>query len=106
MKKAGILTDQISLLSKVSVKSDYGSITETFEETKIVRASVSQWKGGRQSLPFQEANLYDAKVITRYGHGITEVMRVKYDDVIYQIDSVINDKKDRSTTLLISKIKE
>lgn len=106
MKRAGILTDQICLLTKVSTKSDFGSVSDSFVETKIVRASISQWKGGRQSIPFQEANLYDAKVVTRYGHGITESMRVKYDDVIYQIDSVINDKKDRSTTLLISKIKE
>jgi len=88
--KSGKLRHFISIETATTVDSSTGAPEDTWVAFATARAQIIPVNGREYFSASQERASVTHKIKMRYLPGITEEMRIKFDDRIFEIESIIN----------------
>ena len=102
--KAGILKEHIEIYEPVTVTTDFGNTTQTWQRFYTTRASVLHNGGTRLNQNDEIFYPNNKTFIVRHYVPVVEKMRIKFQGKMYQITSIIPNKwyndKEIYTTLV------
>lgn len=102
--KAGILKENIEIYEPVTVTTDFGNTTQTWQRFYTTRASVLHNGGTRLNQNDEIFYPNNKTFIVRHYVPVVEKMRIHYQGKMYQITSIIPNKyfndKEIYTTLV------
>ena len=88
--RAGKLRHKVTIQDYTESQNSYGEMTKTWSDYATVWASIEPVRG-REFWESQQINAeVTAKITIRHLYGINPKMRVKHDNRIFEIISVIN----------------
>ena len=106
MITASTLTYRVGIYKPVTVRDTFGAQATVFEYVRDVWADVKYKKGSR-ALEHGEAWLPNTiEITTRLHADLTDHVRLKWDDKVYQIDSLNRDRFQGSMTIVATRIDE
>lgn len=107
MLTAGSLKDRVTILSPMSERGKmFGEQTVVYVDVKTVWAKVD-YKRGSQIITAGEVWMSNEIGVTmRYNSIVTERCRIKWDDKIYQVDSLNRSRTDGSMVIMATRIDE
>lgn len=102
--KAGILKEHIEIYEPVTVTTDFGNTTQTWQRFYTTRASVLHNGGTRLNQNDEIFYPNNKTFIVRHYVPVVEKMRIHYQGKMYQITSIVPNKyyndKEIYTTLV------
>jgi SPP1 family predicted phage head-tail adaptor len=98
--RAGKLRQRVTIQSQTTARDDFGGETVTWSDVATVWASIEPLNGREYMAAQQLQTAVTTRIRVRYIDGVTAAMRVKADDVAYDIQSVIN-PNDRGAELTL-----
>ena len=102
--KAGILKENIEIYEPVTVTTDFGNTTQTWQRFYTTRAAVMHNGGTRLNQNDEIFYPNNKTFIVRHYVPVVEKMRIKFQGKMYQITSIIPNKyyndKEIYTTLV------
>lgn len=104
MLTAGSLKDKVIILAPVADRDIYGSQITVYIDIKTVWANVVYRKGAQVLTAGEVWMSNEVGVTMRYNNIVNERCRLKWDDKIFQINSLNRSKSDGSMVIIASKI--
>ena len=104
--KSGLLREQIEIFKPVVVKTEYGSSKIQYESYKTTRCHVINNSGSKQDANYEIFYSNSKTFIIRHYVDIKENMRIKYEGVMYQIDSITPNKYFNNKEIIATKVNE
>lgn len=103
---AGKLNEVITVVKSVNSKDSYGATTISWEDSYTTKASVVQNNGSRVVVNNEIFNSYTVEFVIRYYHLISEKDRIKWNNNLYQIESIIKDRRKNNKTIITTLVNE
>lgn len=104
--KAGQLRDSITILKREITKKPHGGEEYSWKDFITVRATVQFASGKVEETNMEYAHNQVNKVTIYYRPAIKREMRVRYNDELYQINSINTDQSHNMMILTIELINE
>lgn len=104
--KAGLLKEQIQIFKPVVVKTEYGSSKIQYEAYKTTRCHVINNSGNKQDSNNEIFYSNSKTFIIRHYIDIKENMRIKYEGVMYAIESITPNKYYNNKEIFANKVNE
>jgi SPP1 family predicted phage head-tail adaptor len=102
---AGKLNKRITIQEYGSTQNEYGEQVKTWSTTKTVWASVEPLQGREWFNAKQMQSEIEIRMRLRYTTDITPKMRIQYNALNYNIESVINvGEENRELELMCSRV--
>lgn len=103
--RSGLLRKRITLQRSTSTQNSLGEDVVTWANLGSRWASVEPLAGREFENAQQNVSRIETRFITRYTTGITSKNRIVFDNVNYEIESIINvDQRSRELEILCSRI--
>ena len=91
--RAGLLDKRITIQQKTVTQDSAGIIAETWATFAVVWASVEPLTGRERFMAQQIFTDMDIRIRIRYLSGVTPMMRVSFNNKLYNIHAVINPRE-------------
>lgn len=103
--RSGLLRKRITLQRSTSTQDGFGQDVITWGDVGSRWASVEPLAGREFEDGQQNISRVETRFVTRYTTGITSKNRIVFDNVNYEIESIINvDQRNREMEILCSRI--
>lgn len=103
--RAGLLRKRITLQRSTSTQDTFGADVVTWADVGGRWASVEPLAGREFEDGQQNISRIETRFVTRYTTGITSKNRIVFNNVNYDIESIINvDQRDREMEILCSRV--
>lgn len=96
----GRLRYRIDIEDFIIITDQDGFITEEFIPIATVWADITSVSGKEYLQSAQTISEVTSKIYIRYFKELKTTMRIKYDDRIFNIQSILQDKKQGITTIM------
>lgn len=103
---AGKLNELITIVRSVDVKDSYGATSKVWNVLAITKASVSQNTGTRNVVNNEIFTAYTVEFGIRYYIEVSEFDRIKWNNKLYQVESVIPDRIKNHKTIITTLVNE
>ena len=103
--RAGLLRKRITIQRSTSTQDTFGAPVKTWADVGGRYASVEPLTGREFEDAQQNVSRIETRFITRYTTGITSKNRIVFNNVNYEIESIINvDQGNRELEILCSRV--
>lgn len=104
--RAGLLTEEITIQTPVSIKDIYGADSIRWDNIINTRAQVSYNSGKRQNQNNEIVHSYTITFTIRYYHNVNELMIIIWKGNKYRILSINRELYKQSITIITELINE
>lgn len=106
MRRAGLLTEPIEILSVEKKRNDYGEETEIQKSKCNTRARVLHNKGGRKQENQEITYIYNKVFLVRYYVDIADFDLIRWNGKKYRVLDIEPDKVRQEKTIYTEQINE
>ena len=89
---AGKLNETIHIVKPTISRNTYGASSTSWSDSYICRASVKQNNGSRDVVNNEVFTHYTVEFEVRYYNQIDELDRIRWNNKLYQIESIVSER--------------
>ncbi len=89
---AGKLNETITVVKSINSRNSYGASSTSWYDSYVTRASIKQNNGTKDVVNNEVFVHYTVEFEVRYYNQIDELDRIRWNNKLYQIESIVSER--------------